>query len=210
MILKVNATRMELTRLKKDLKIAVSGHKLLKDKRDEMMRRFIELKKEATELRLHLEKVITKTTKLFAFASAAVGEQEFKNHFIASGTAPEIVKENKNIMSVNVPEYKVIPTKKQTAAPFSASDFKAGVDMLQKERDNFIKLAELEMSLKLLASELEKTRRHVNSLEYVTIPNYRETIHYIRMRIEENTRSNTARLIKVKDMVLQEKLSNKK
>ncbi|MBQ7974510.1 MAG: V-type ATP synthase subunit D [Clostridia bacterium] len=210
MILKVNATRMELTRLKNELKIAVSGHKLLKDKRDEMMRQFINIKKEASDIRSHLEQSISRASKFFAFASAAVGEKEFRNYFIGTNTQTKLYKGNKNIMSVLVPTYTAEFPNKPQSSQFATSDLLAGRNILYDEKENLIKLAELEASLKILASELEKTRRHVNSLEYVTIPNYRETIHYIRMRIEENTRSNTARLIKVKDMVLQEKSVNKK
>ncbi len=210
MILKVNATRMELTRLKKELQIALGGHKLLKDKRDEMMRRFIDLKKEAARLRTNLEDEISKASTFFAFASAAVGEQEFNNYFITSHTVLNIEKSSKNIMSVAVPKYKSEASQEPKISPYATEDFINGTEIMKNQQAKLIKLAELEMSIKLLASELEKTRRHVNSLEYVTIPNYRETIHYIRMRIEENTRSNTARLIKVKDMVLAEKISNKK
>ena len=210
MILKVNATRMELTRLKKELTIAIGGHKLLKDKRDEMMRQFIELKKSAYELRKMLEENINRASIHMAFAYAALGEAEFKSLFTEPETVLEVEKRSKNIMSLSVPEYRAKKEKDIKIQPYATTDFTEGAQIIKNCHSDLLYLAELEMSIKLLSTELEKTRRHVNSLEYVTIPNYKETIHYIRMRIEENTRSNTARLIKVKDMVIEEKFINKK
>ena len=166
MILKVNATRMELTRLKNELKIAVSGHKLLKDKRDEMMRQFINIKKEASDIRSHLEQSISRASKFFAFASAAVGEKEFRNYFIGTNTQTKLYKGNKNIMSVLVPTYTAQFANKPQNSQFATSDLLTGRNILYDEKENLIKLAELEASLKILASELEKTRQQRKSFSH--------------------------------------------
>ena len=206
MILNVNATKMELTRLKKEYSVAISGHKLMSDKRDALMRDFIEISKKAKRLRISLEKETREALIYLAFAAAAIGKEKFENAFTDTSTPQRIETTEKSMMSVKIPVFNLINGDKSEALPdFSLDDFKSGIEVILKNKENYIKLAELETAVKILAAELSKTRRRVNSLEHVLIPNYRDTIKFINMKMEENSRSNTARLLKVKDLILENK-----
>ena len=207
MILNVNATKMELTRLKKEYAVARSGHKLMSDKRDALMRDFIEISKKAKKLRISLEKETRSALIYLAFASAAVGKENFEKAFNKASYAQNVDIREKSIMSVKIPVFKTKETNEVTLPDFMLDDFKNGIEVLLKNKENYIKLAELEISVEILAQELNKTRRRVNSLEHVLIPNYRDTIKFINMKMEENSRSNTARLLKVKDLILENKYS---
>ena len=205
MILNVNATKMELTRLKKEYAVARSGHKLMSDKRDALMRDFIEISKKAKKLRISLEKETRSALIYLAFASAAVGKENFEKAFNKASYAQNVDIREKSMMSVKIPVFKTKETNEVTLPDFMLDDFKNGIEVLLKNKENYIKLAELETAVKILAAELNKTRRRVNSLEHVLIPNYRDTIKFINMKMEENSRSNTARLLKVKDLILENK-----
>ncbi|MBP3361446.1 MAG: V-type ATP synthase subunit D [Clostridia bacterium] len=211
MILNVNATRMELTRLKKEYRIAVSGHKLLKDKCDEMMRQFLIIARECRELRRELESAVGNVNKGFAMASAIMGEQEFKTALLMGGKEISLDVAEKNVMSVPIPVFSYEKTNNPPSCSedFAAPELAQSIALLDGYKDKIIHLAELEGAVARLAAELEKTRRRVNSLEYVMIPNYQDTIKFIRMKIEENDRSNTTRLLKVKDMMIAENIEAK-
>ncbi len=205
MILNVNATKMELTRLKKEYSVARSGHKLMSDKRDALMRDFIEISKRAKKLRISLEKETRSALIYLAFAAAAVGRENFEKAFTENSSYQKLDISEKSMMSVKIPVFKPEETNEITLPDFMLDDFKDGIAVLLKNKENYIKLAELETAVKILAAELNKTRRRVNSLEHVLIPNYRDTIKFINMKMEENSRSNTARLLKVKDLILENK-----
>ncbi len=205
MILNVNATKMELTRLKKEYAVARSGHKLMSDKRDALMRDFIEISKQAKKLRISLEKETRSALIYLAFATAAVGRENFEKAFNGTSASQKLDISEKSMMSVKIPVFKIEETNEITLPDFMLDDFKNGIEVLLKNKENYIKLAELEISVEILAQELNKTRRRVNSLEHVLIPNYRDTIKFINMKMEENSRSNTARLLKVKDLILENK-----
>lgn len=205
MILNVNATKMELTRLKKEYAVARSGHKLMSDKRDALMRDFIEISKQAKKLRISLEKETRSALIYLAFAAAAVGRENFEKAFNSASSSQKLDVSEKSMMSVKIPVFKTKETNEVTLPDFMLDDFKNGIEVLLKNKENYIKLAELETAVKILAAELNKTRRRVNSLEHVLIPNYRDTIKFINMKMEENSRSNTARLLKVKDLILENK-----
>lgn len=207
MILNVNATKMELTRLKKEYAVARSGHKLMSDKRDALMRDFIEISKQAKKLRISLEKETRSALIYLAFAAAAVGRENFEKAFNSASSSQKLDVSEKSMMSVKIPVFKIEETNEITLPDFMLDDFKDGIEVLLKNKENYIKLAELEISVEILAQELNKTRRRVNSLEHVLIPNYRDTIKFINMKMEENSRSNTARLLKVKDLILENKYS---
>lgn len=207
MILNVNATKMELTRLKKEYAVARSGHKLMSDKRDALMRDFIEISKQAKKLRISLEKETRSALIYLAFAAAAVGREKFEKAFNSASSSQKLDVSEKSMMSVKIPVFKIEETNEITLPDFMLDDFKDGIEVLLKNKENYIKLAELEISVEILAQELNKTRRRVNSLEHVLIPNYRDTIKFINMKMEENSRSNTARLLKVKDLILENKYS---
>lgn len=208
--LNVNPTRMELTNLRKRLKTAVRGHKLLKDKRDELMRQFLDIVRDSQRLRLKVEHDLQEAYRGFSAASSLLSPQMLEQTFLYPKQRVEIDMQFKNIMSVYVPVY-TVQTKTENQGdlfPYSFSSTPAELDdsvmRLSSLLSDMLKLAEYEKTVKLLAQEIEKTRRRVNALEYVMIPQYNETIRYILMKLDENDRGNTTRLMKVKDMMLEE------
>lgn len=205
----INPTRMELTRLKKKLVTARRGHKLLKDKRDELMRRFLELVKENKELRRKVEEGIAAANKDFALAAAVMGNESVKTALLAPKQSVTVNASKKNIMSVDVPvfEYKTRTADKSDIFSYgfasTSADLDLAVESLSAVFPDMLRLAEIEKSCALMAAEIEKTRRRVNALEHIMIPEYTENIHYITMKLDENERSTQIRLLKVKDMMLQ-------
>ncbi|MCI1305962.1 MAG: V-type ATP synthase subunit D [Lachnospiraceae bacterium] len=206
----VNPTRMELTRLKRKLVTAVKGHRLLKNKRDELMRQFLELVREDMDLRVRVEEQIRAANRNFVLAKAGMSEEILQSAMIAPKQEVQLDIAMKNIMSVNVPVYK---TRTRTADEndiypygfaFTSSDLDGAVKSLSDVLPDMLKLAEVEKSCQLMAAEIEKTRRRVNALEHVIIPETQEGIRYITMKLDENERSTQVRLMKVKDMMLQE------
>ena len=203
-------TRMELTRLKKKLVTAVRGHKLLKDKRDELMRQFLDLAKENMELRKAVEKGIRKANANFVTAKASMPEEALHTALMAPKQEVYLEAERKNVMSVEIP---VFEYRTRTADPndiysygfaFTSGDLDDAVRSLADVLPQMLELAKKEKECQLLAAEIEKTRRRVNALEHVMIPETRESIRYITMKLDENERSSQIRLLKVKDMMLKE------
>lgn len=212
----VNPTRMELTRLKKKLVTAVRGHKLLKDKRDELMRRFLDLVRLNKELREKVERGIKESNKKFVLASAVMDNPVLKTALLAPKQSVSLNVSSKNIMSVDIPVFDY-----ETKTPsendiysyglaFTSGDLDAAVKSLSDIMPDMLKLAECEKSCRLLAAEIERTRRRVNALEHVMIPDYREQIKYITMKLDENERSTQIRLMKVKDMMIKEVIEEKR
>lgn len=206
----VNPTRMELTKQKKKLVSAVKGHKLLKDKRDELMRQFLDLARENMELRLKVEESIKKANTIFVVAKAGMNTETLTTALMATKQKLELNVDKKNIMSVDIPVYSV---KSKTANPnyiysygfaFTTGDLDDAVTSLADIREDMVRLAQIEKSCQLLSSEIEKTRRRVNALEHVIIPEAQKNIKYITMKLDENERSTQIRLMKVKDMMLEE------
>lgn len=208
--LAVNPTRMELTRLKKRLVTATRGHKLLKDKRDELMKQFLDTVRLNQKLRLEVERRLQEAYRGFSAASALMSPAMMEQTFLYPKQSVSIDMSFRNIMSVNVPVYSVT-TKTEDKGdifPYGFASTPAELDdsvmRLAALLDDMLRLAEMEKTVKLLAQEIEKTRRRVNALEYVMIPQLQETIKYIVMKLDENERGNTTRLMKVKDMMLQQ------
>lgn len=203
-------TRMELTKLKKTLITAVRGHKLLKDKRDELMRQFLELAKENMELRLKVEKGISHANKNFVIARAAMNIPEMKLALMMPKQEVSLDITLENIMSVNIPKYEVKTRTKNVndiysyGYAFTSGDLDDAVWALENILDDMIRLAEVEKACQLMSTEIEKTRRRVNALEHVIIPEAQKNIKYISMKLDENERSSQVRLMKVKDMMLEE------
>ena len=206
----VNPTRMELTRLKKKLVTAMRGHKLLKDKRDELMRQFLDMVRENKTLREEVEESITQANRAFALARAMMSDEALNAALLAPKQEISIELESKNIMSVNIP---VFHTKTRTpdendiysyGFAFTSADLDEAVKSLSEILPRLLLLAEREKSCQLLAEEIEKTRRRVNALEHVVIPETQENIRYITMKLDENERSTQIRLMKVKDMMLKQ------
>lgn len=204
--LKVNPTRMALSELKLRLITAKRGHKLLKDKQDELMRQFINLIKENKKLRMEVEKELSESFKSFLLASATMSPLFLESAVSFPKEKLSVEIKSKNIMSVNVPEMKFVKEEMEGSIfPYGFVQTSAELDdtviKLQKVLDNLLSLAEIEKSCQLMADEIEKTRRRVNALEYSTIPNLEETVKDIRMKLDENERATITRLMKVKQML---------
>ena len=204
----INPTRMELTRLKKRLLTARRGHKLLKDKRDEMMKQFLDIVRKNRELRLTVESKLGEMYASFVIASAVMSQESMEQALLLPKTVTQIGMTTKNIMSVDVPIFDW--TNSEEADIYSYGFFGTtieldmAVDVLKNLLPTLLELAQAEKSAQLLAVEIEKTRRRVNALEYVMIPELSETIKYITMKLDENERGNLTRLMKVKDMMLEQ------
>ena len=206
----VNPTRMELTRLKKKLATAIKGHKLLKDKRDELMRQFLDLIKLNKQLREKVEKGITEANKNFLLASASMSQEMLSAAMLVPKQEVYLDVQSRNIMSVDVPVYKISYRTPDTndmfcyGLAFTSCDLDDAVSSLSDILPDMLRLAEVEKSCQLMADEIEKTRRRVNALEHVMIPETRANIRYITMKLDENERATQNRLMKVKDMMLKE------
>lgn len=206
--LNVNPTRMEMTRLKKRLTTATRGHKLLKDKQDELMRRFILLIRQNDALRDEVEKELHAGMSDFMMASAIVSQEFIEEAIVFPKEEIEVSVSEKNIMSVNVPIMNMRRKSEQdeeSVFPYgfvtTTSEMDSAIQKISDSMPNLLKLAEIEKTCQLMADEIEKTRRRVNALEYMTIPQLQETIKFIAMKLEENERSTITRMMKVKDIV---------
>lgn len=212
----VNPTRQELTRLKTRLKTSIRGHKLLKDKRDELMKQFMDVVRENRALRTKVEEGLKKAHASFTVASAVMSSEAMEQALLYPKQSVELEMTFKNIMSVNVPEYQ-FKTKSDAGGEIYPYGFAAtsgeldtAVDALSQVFQDMLRLAQIEKTSQLLAEEIEKTRRRVNALEYVKIPQMQESIKYISMKLDENERASTIRLMKVKDMLLKDAIEEKR
>ena len=206
----VNPTRMELTRLKKKLVTAVRGHKLLKDKRDELMRQFLDKVRENKALREEVETALVSANQNFMLARAGMPDEILNTALLAPKQELTISAGTQNVMSVEIPDFDF-----KTRTPdqndmysygfaFTTGDLDDAILSLSEVFPKMLKLAEVEKSCQLMAAEIEKTRRRVNALEHVMIPELQTNIKYITMKLDENERSTQIRLMKVKDMMLKE------
>ena len=202
-------TRMELTRLKKKLVTARRGHKLLKDKRDELMRQFLELVRENGALREKVEEGIKAANKNFVLARSSMSDEILNSALMAPKQEIQLEATTKNVMSVDIPIFKAST---RTSDPndiycygyaFTSADLDDAVKSLADILPDMLRLAEVEKGCQLMADEIEETRRRVNALEHVTIPETEEMIHSITMKLDEAERSSQIRLMKVKDMMLE-------
>ena len=200
--LNVKPTRMELNNLKERLKTAERGHKLLKDKRDELMRRFISLIRENNQLRKEVESYLIDKLKSFAVAKSLKNSQMVEELFSIPSKEIELFVEKENIMSVTVPRMHMNITSQNENSEYSYLSSNSEMDdvfaTMNSLIDKLLRLAEVEKTCQLMADEIEKTRRRVNGLEYSIIPNLSETIHYIELKLEEAERANLVRIMKVK------------
>ena len=212
----VNPTRQELTRLKGRLKTSIRGHKLLKDKRDELMKQFMDVVRENRALRAKVEAALIRAHGSFTVASAVMSSEMLEQSLLYPKQSVELDMTFQNVMSVNVPVYQ-FKTKSDDAGeiyPYgfatTSGELDDAVDALSGIFQDMLRLAQIEKTSQLLAEEIEKTRRRVNALEYVKIPQMQEAIKYISMKLDENERSSTIRLMKVKDMLLKEAIEERR
>ena len=206
----VNPTRMELTRLKKKLTVATRGHKLLKDKRDELMRQFLDLVRENRSLRERVEKGIKTANDNFVLARAGMPDEIINVALMAPRQEIYLEASSRNVMSVEVPEFRHTTKTPDSndiysyGYAFTTGELDDAVKSLQDILEDMLRLAEVEKSCQLLSAEIERTRRRVNALEHIMIPDLRENIRNIVMKLDENERSTQVRLMKVKDMMLEQ------
>lgn len=205
--LNVNPTRMELANLKKRLNLASRGHKLLKDKQDELMRQFIQLIRKNNELRNQVEEKLEKAMQSFAMAKSLLHENYIEELMAVPSRSVSLNIDRKNIMSVRVPQMNFHYDDQTSDAGNlsygylnSNGELDLTFEYLIDVMPQMLELAEIEKTCQLMADEIEKTRRRVNALEYMTIPQLEETIYFIRMKLDESERSAITRLMKVKDM----------
>ncbi|MFP4686674.1 MAG: V-type ATP synthase subunit D [bacterium] len=204
--LNVNPTRMELLALKDQIETARRGHKLLKDKRDELMRVFLNLVDKTRELREKVEKNLSEAFASFLMGKAVMSEDTLESAIMFSDTELEVAFDKTTIMGVPVAEFTADAEQMEGEMyPYGFTETSGDLDnfmrIMTETLPDLVKLAEVEKSLLLLAEEIEKTRRRVNALEYVLIPRQQETIRYITMKLDERERSNLTRLMKIKDMI---------
>ena len=200
---------MMLKQLKGRLKTARRGHKLMKDKRDELMRQFLDVVKLNKQLRERVERGLTEAFASLQVASAIMSPEMLEQALLYPRQSVELGMEFKNIVSVNVPQYsfKTKNTDPSEIYPYGFAQTSGELDdalsQMAKVFEDMLQLAQVEKTMQLLAEEIEKTRRRVNALEYVMIPELETNIKYISMKLEENENSTKVRLLKVKEMVLQ-------
>ena len=206
----INPTRMELSRLKKRFRTATRGHKLLKDKRDELMKQFLEIVRRNRELRKRVERGLEQANGAFAIASAVMSPEMLEQALLYPKQSVELEVGFRNMMSVKVPTYAVHTRNENPAEIFpygfaqTSGELDTALESLSAAFKDMLELAEVEKTMQLLAQDIEKTRRRVNALEYVMLPDLQKNIRYISMKLEENERGNITRLMKVKDMILQQ------
>lgn len=205
--LNVNPTRMELKRLKVRLKTAVRGHKLLKDKSDEMIRVFSARLRQNKKLRRQVEEDVALVFKNFALAGGVTPTEQLLLAFAMPSTSVNVDTGLSSVMGVEVPKLKVTVTKGKHEYPYSfngiSSEADYSIKAVNEIMEKLLQLAEMEKSTRMLAAEIEKNKRRVNALEYVMIPQLKETIKYISIKLDENERSNVARMMKVKTLITQ-------
>ncbi len=204
MEIRVNPTRMELTRLKKRLATAVRGHKLLKDKLDELMKNFFDLVEENQKLRSKVEANLATALGGFALARAVISRSVLEAAIITSRGEAALQAGTTSQMGVEVPVFQLEMTPALGSGfgmTETSAEFDEAIDLLASSFQSMIELAQVEKTVELMAAEIERTRRRVNALEYVLIPQLRDQIKYITMKLEENERANLVRLMKVKEMV---------
>ena len=212
----VNPTRMELTRLKKKLATATRGHKLLKDKRDELMKQFLDVVRENRALRQKVEDALMRAHGSFTVASALMSDQMLEQSLLYPKQSVELTRTTQNIMSVNVPVYDFQTKTKSDSDIYpygfaaTSGELDGAVAALGEVFQSMLQLAQIEKTAQLMAEEIEKTRRRVNALEYTMIPQLEATIRVITMKLGENERGNLTRLMKVKDMMVKQTLENAK
>ncbi len=204
MILDISPTRMELLKLKKKLVIATKGHKLLKDKLDEFIRHLMRLIDEVAELRETVDKKFFQAKKYMVFANHSTFPEAAKSSLAASENKLNVKVEYRQLLNLKVPEFHIIEEeKKKRSYGFAQTSIALdlAIDLFNEISADMIRLAGKEKTIQMIADEIEKTRRRVNALEYILIPNVEDTIKYITMKLEEQERSSLTQLMRIKDTV---------
>ena len=213
--LRVNPTRMEMKKIQARYQTARKGHKLLKDKRDELMKQFLDVVREDKELRTRVESALSEVYRGFSVASAVSSPKMLQEALICPKKECELAVDYKNVMSVTVPVFRARILAEGNSdsynygMAFTSGELDSSLRALSGIMEDLIRMAELEKTAQLLAEEIERTRRRVNALEHILMPQYLATVKSIKMKLDENERGNTTRLMKVKDMMLQAQMQQK-
>ena len=213
--LRVNPTRMEMKKVQARYQTARKGHKLLKDKRDELMKQFLDVVREDKDLRMRVEAALSEVYRGFSVASAVSSPKMLQEALICPKKECELVVDYKNLMSVTVPVFQARILAEGNSdsynygLAFTSGELDSSLRALSGIMEDLIRMAELEKTAQLLAEEIERTRRRVNALEHILMPQYLATVKSIKMKLDENERGNTTRLMKVKDMMLQAQMQQK-
>lgn len=208
----INPTRMEQKKLLAKYNTARKGHKLLKDKRDELMRQFLDIVREDKDIRKKVEKSLASAYGSFTVASAVSDPKMLEEALISPKKQAELTVDYKNMMSVTVPKFTMDINEASSGDTcnygfaFTSGELDSSVNELGDILEDLLRMAELEKTAQLLAQEIERTRRRVNALEYILIPEYLASIKTIKMKLDENERGNTTRLMKVKDMMIKSQI----
>ena len=214
--LRVNPTRMEMKRIQARYQTARKGHKLLKDKRDELMKQFLDVVREDKLLRQRVEAALKDVYRSFAVASAVSSPKMLEEALICPKKEGQLSVDYKNLMSVTVPVFHMQVQSVGNSdsynygMAFTSGELDSSLRELSGIMEDLLRMAELEKTAQLLAEEIERTRRRVNALEYILMPQYLATIKSIKMKLDENERGNTTRLMKVKDMMIKAQLTQGK
>ncbi len=212
-VLNVNLTRIESINMKKSLKTAQRGHKLLKDKLDELVKKLLELVKENQKLRKKTDEMLKNAYQNFMLAKAVIGEQYIEEALVIPNQSVSVDIGETSIMSVKIPQFNFKKTTKVSedeenkvlyGFAYTTSDLDKAIAKFSEVSESLLELAQNEKAIELISAEIEKTRRRVNAIENVTIPNYMDTIKYIGLKLSEDERASTARLMKIKEMLVED------
>ncbi|MCI8760155.1 MAG: V-type ATP synthase subunit D [Clostridia bacterium] len=208
-VLNVNLTRIESINMKKSLKTAQKGHKLLKDKLDELIKKLLDLVRENQELRRKTDEMLKNAYQNFMLAKAVIGEEYVEEALIIPRNSVSIEIDEINIMSVKIPKFhfqenKQTDNKALYGFAYTTSELDRAIESFSEVSKSLLELAQNEKAIELISAEIEKTRRRVNAIENVTIPNYIDTIKYIQLKLSEDERASTSRLMKIKEMLVEE------
>ena len=207
-ILNVNLTRIESINMKKSLKTAQKGHKLLKDKLDELIKKLLELVQKNQQLRNKTDEMLKNAYQNFMLAKAVIGEEYIEEALIIPKKSVSLEIGETSIMSVKIPEFRFDRNKEEAedkvlyGFAYTTSELDKAIDSFAKVSESLLELAQNEKAIELISAEIEKTRRRVNAIENVTIPNYIDTIKYIQLKLSEDERASTSRLMKIKEMLV--------
>ena len=211
-ILNVNLTRIESINMKKSLKTAQRGHKLLKDKLDELIKKIIELVQKNEQLRKKTDEMLTNAYQNFMLAKAVIGEEGIEEALVIPKQLVSVNISENSIMSVKIPQFDFKKEAEENTNnkilygfAYTTSELDKAIESFSEVSENLLELAQNEKAIELISAEIEKTRRRVNAIENVTIPNYIDTIKYIQLKLSEDERASTSRLMKIKDMLMENK-----
>lgn len=207
-VLNVNLTRIESINMKKSLKTAQKGHKLLKDKLDELIKKILELVKKNQELRKQTDEMLRSTYQNFRLAKAVIGESYMEEALIIPRKSVSVEIGETSVMSVKIPKFYFqekegeMENKALYGFAYTTSELDRAIESFAEVSEKLLELAQNEKAIELISAEIEKTRRRVNAIENVTIPNYKDTIKYIGLKLSEDERASTSRLMKIKEMLI--------